>query len=130
MITNKTFVERRRYKRFSPRINSYAVLDIPGNTIGQIIDISLSGLAFKYFSAKGKPIESPDLDILTTEQGLCLEGIPYTLVDDFAVSKKQQPFNQLEMRRHCVKFNDLTEDRITKIQSFIKKQKATRSNAV
>lgn len=126
--TKNTFVERRKQKRYLSRDKSYAVLCIPGNTIGKIIDMSSSGLAFQYFSANDKLMDSHSLDIITMEKGLCLEHVPYELIDDFIIPYEHNPFDQLIMRRHCVKFNSLTNDHVTKIQSFLKEHGKSESN--
>ncbi len=119
MSAKETFVERRKHKRYITQDGTYAVLRPPANKIGKIIDISLSGLAFSYFSTNGKPMQSPGLDLLADE-GLCLENMPYQLIDD-CVMPNEQPFSQITMRRHCVKFNGLTDEHINQLQTFIKK---------
>ena len=119
MSTDKAFVERRKHKRYLTRDGTYAVLRPPANKIGKIIDISLSGLAFSYFSTNGAPMECPGLDLLADE-GLCMENMPYTLVDD-CIIPNEQPFSQITMRRHCIQFNGLTEEHKKQLQSFIDK---------
>jgi hypothetical protein len=105
------------------RDGTYAVLRPPANKIGKIIDISMSGMAFTYFSTNGKTIESPGLDLLADE-GLCLENIPYDIVND-CIIPNEQPFSQITMRRHCIKFNGLTEDHTRLLKSFISKYGTT-----
>jgi hypothetical protein len=117
MKTEETFVERRKHKRYVVGYCTYAVLRPPATTIGQIVDISLSGLAFQYFSPNGDAMQYHSLDILAAE-GLCLENISYELIDDITIPN-DVPFSELKMYRHCIKFNGLTDHQKRQIQSFI-----------
>lgn len=126
MNTKQTFVEPRKHKRDLTEVCTYAVLRHPANTIGQIIDISLSGLAFNYLSSNSKPTESNSLDILAGE-GLCLENIAYELIDDFIIPH-ELPFSKLIMHRQCVKFSGLTNDHVIQLQAFIKNHGITDTN--
>ncbi len=123
MSTDKTFAERRKHKRYFTIDGTYAVLRPPANKIGKIIDISLSGLAFSYFSTNGATMVSPSLDLLADE-GLCLENMTYTLIND-CIIPYEQPFSQITMRRHCIQFNGLTEDHKNQLQTFIDKYGTT-----
>jgi len=119
MKAKETIVERRRHKRFATQDGTYAVLRSPANKIGKLLDISVSGLAFSYFSTNGGILESAGLDLLADE-GLCLENMPYTLIND-CVMPNEQPFSQITMRRHCVKFNGLSEEQTDQLRAFIEK---------
>ncbi|MBC8316993.1 MAG: PilZ domain-containing protein [Desulfobulbaceae bacterium] len=123
MSTEKSFVERRKHKRYTTKDGTYAVLRPPANKIGKIIDISLSGMAFTYFSTNGKTIEATGLDLLADE-GLCLENIPYLMVDD-CIIPNEQPFSQITMRRHCIQFNGISDEHANRLKSFIKKYGTT-----
>ena len=109
--------ERRRDKRYRVKDGTYAVLGAPANKLGQIVDISMSGMAFTYL-ADNDPIGTAEaLDILAN-QGICVEKIPYTTVTDVVVPN-ETPFSTIIMRRHCIKFNELTTETKTKIQELI-----------
>ncbi|MBC8317840.1 MAG: PilZ domain-containing protein [Desulfobulbaceae bacterium] len=120
-LMSKTYYtqERRRHKRFVINTDkiAYAVLRPPVNKIGKVIDISLTGLAFSYFSANGEVLNSSRIDILTDE-GLFLEDIPYSIVNDCIISS-EQPFKQITTHRHSVQFRNLSENQVLRIQSFI-----------
>ncbi|MCB2183711.1 MAG: PilZ domain-containing protein [Desulfobulbaceae bacterium] len=103
-----SFKERRKHKRFIMRDGTYAFLRPPANKLGQIIDISMSGLAFSYFSTNGASLESAGLDVLADE-GVFLENLPIKTVNDF-VLPNEQPFSQITMRRRCVKFKSLSRE--------------------
>jgi hypothetical protein len=127
MNTKETFIERRKHKRYLAGECTYAVLRPPTNIIGQIVDISLSGLAFNYVVSDGKAMKSHYLDLLAAE-GLCLEYLPYELIDDFMIPCDEAPFSGLTMHRHCLKFNGITDEQKIKLHDFMKKHGITRTN--
>lgn len=117
MASQPATIERRREKRYILRDGTYAFLRPPANKIGQIIDISMSGLSFCYFSTNGASRDAHGLDLLVDE-GLCLEDIPYTTVNDF-ILPNEQPFSQITMRRRCIKFGSLSPRHRQHLQNII-----------
>ena len=119
MSIEGTATERRREKRIMLRDGAaYTVIRPPANNIGGVIDISLSGLAFSYFSIDGK-IQKPDrIDILCNGD-LALENIPCETVNEFAIPN-EQPFSQITMRRCCLKFGVLSPEHIEQIKDMIR----------
>lgn len=112
-------VERRAEKRYLMRGDTFAFLHPPVNKIGQLIDISLSGLAFSYFSTSGASMESNGLDLLG-DGGIYLEDIPYQTIHDY-VLPNEQPFSQITMRRRCIKFGTLKPEHIDNLRNLINK---------
>ena len=110
-------IERRKQERYIMSVDTFAFLRPPVNKIGQLIDISLSGLAFSYFSSNGASLESNGLDILAYKE-ICLENVPYITVNDFIIPN-EQPFSQVTMRRRCVKFDNLNPENQIQIQKLI-----------
>ncbi len=108
MVNTQPHYERRKQKRHVLRDGAYAFLRPPANKLGQIIDISLSGLAFSYFANGEVSMESTGLDLLS-EEGITLENIPFTTINDF-ILPNEQPFSQITMRRRCIKFDSLSLD--------------------
>lgn len=110
--------ERRRHERFKIRDGAYAFLRPPAHKIGQLIDISLSGLAFSYFSPSGTAPESEGLDLLADRQ-IYLEKIPHTLISDIILPHSES-FSQITMRRRSVQFGPLTPELKASIENIIK----------
>ncbi|MCB2183145.1 MAG: hypothetical protein KQH63_14020 [Desulfobulbaceae bacterium] len=111
--------DRRKEKRYLMRGDTFAFLRPPVNKIGQLIDISMTGLAFSYFSTNGASYESNGLDLLGDE-GIYLEDIPYRTVSDF-ILPNEQPFSQITMRRRCIEFGELTDEHIDNLRALIVK---------
>ncbi|MCJ7600662.1 MAG: hypothetical protein MUO63_04060 [Desulfobulbaceae bacterium] len=119
MASEQAKIERRGHKRYLVRDGTYAFLRPPANKIGQIIDISLSGLAFCYFSTNGASRDSNGLDLLA-DDGICLEDVPYTTINDF-ILPTEQPYSQITMRRRCIKFGLLSKKHREYLQKIINK---------
>lgn len=119
MVRTHHHVERRKQPRYILREGTYAFLRPPANKIGQILDISLSGLAFTYFSTNGASCEPEGLDLLA-EGGLCMENIPFETINDFIIPN-EHPFSQITMRRRCIKFANISTDLTAYIQDIINK---------
>lgn len=111
--------ERRKRERFIMRDGAYAFLRPPANKIGQVIDISLDGLAFSYFSTNGPILDAHGLDLLADE-GIYLENLPFKTVNDFIIPN-EQPYSQITMRRRCIQFGNLTTRDRNLIQNLIDK---------
>jgi hypothetical protein len=79
----------------------------------------MSGLAFCYFSTNGATKDAHGLDLLADE-GICLEDIPYTTINDF-IHPNEQPFSQITMRRRCIKFGPLSAKHRDYLQKIIDK---------
>lgn len=119
MASEQSINERRKDKRYFAKDGMYAFLRPPANKIGQIIDISPAGLAFCYFSTNGASRDANGLDLLA-DDGICLEDLPYTTINDF-ILPAEQPFSQITMRRRCIKFGPLTENNMESLRNIINK---------
>jgi hypothetical protein len=117
-VTNKNgSVERRGHKRFQVQNRSYAALS-PNDTIwGDIIDISMGGLAFRYRPREGQA-DGLSLDIFSTDGGFCLAHVPFATVADFEIPERKPPYCAAMRRRH-VQFENLTHDQMSKLETFI-----------
>lgn len=111
------YTEKRKHKRYKMRDGTYALLRTSARKIGQLIDLSLSGLAFTYFSTNGAAPDSDGLDLLAAGN-IHLQDIPYQTVSDF-VLPNEQPFSQIIMRRRCIKFKALPPEIATSIEQII-----------
>jgi len=119
VVGTNQYIERRKQPRYIMREGTYAFLRPPANKIGQILDISLSGLAFSYFSTNGASQEPEGIDLLAEGEG-CMEDVPFETVNDFVIPNKQ-PFSQITMRRRCIKFGNLATEHMLYIENLINK---------
>ena len=121
-LAARALVERRQYTRFHiAGLMGYAVVKrgwLRSPVMGDIVDIGMGGLSFRYV-ARGKPRYKPShLDILLTDGSFHLERIPLeTHLWDFEMDNETSV--RFPTRRCGVKFGDLTDDQKSGLRYFI-----------
>jgi hypothetical protein len=110
--------QKRRFKRFQAPQNAFALLRGPDGRLGQIIDISRGGLAFRYVGNGGQPRRSFKLDVFLANNDFHLEKVSFRTVSDFEVSK-QGLANSVIMRRRGVQFDELNQHHVSRLEYFI-----------
>jgi hypothetical protein len=142
MANSKEFIERRKHKRFKIKNGAVAAMittapvtseqtkvmsmskDALATTknkyirMGQIINISKGGLAFRYTDGGGKSIESSELDILFTQDGFYLDRLPFkTVWTSNAVGIPSVSLLQTSQRG--VQFMEMTSHQISQLDYFL-----------
>jgi len=118
----KEIVERRKHKRFQVQDSAFVVLRAPwphSTKVGQIIDMSGQGLAFRYIAGEERSNGSFKLEILLGDHSFYLNKIPFKTVSDCEVAN-EVPFSCIQMRRTGVQFGDLAPNQISQIEYFIR----------
>jgi len=118
MTKNKGCVERRQMKRFKVAEGAFAALVNRGAKLGQIKDISKSGLSFRYIDSEEQPADASELKILLGNGGLCVDKIPFKKVTDFEI-KSEFSFSSIKMRQIGLQFGDLTPVQRVHLNNFI-----------
>ena len=111
-------VERRRHKRFQAEEGAYAAVRPQYDKIGQIIDVSRGGLAFRYMVSGSQEDASSELDIFLIGDGFHLDKVPFQTVSDEGIPERLSPSSQ-KMWRCGVQFGELTQMQILKLKEFI-----------
>lgn len=119
MTEKREQTERRQHKRFHVQDGVVAVLGKPVLAVGQIMDISLKGLSFRYAGDAEMPGETCSLDILFRDGLSFLYGIPCETVYDIDWSGSV-PFTAPPQRRIGVRFGALTSNQKYRLEDFIK----------
>ena len=114
----RQLTDRRRKKRYKVREGAYAALINGSNRLGQIKDISLVGLSFRYIDSNERIQQKSELKIILTGSGLFMAGLPYEPVSDFEVDD-DYTFNSLKMRQMHLAFGDLTPKQLSRLDYFI-----------
>ncbi len=107
----KVVSEKRRHKRFPLKVSAFALLNSPFSEMGEIIDISMGGLSFRYTSDKALPKVSLALDILCVDDGFHVAKVPVNTVAESVISG--------EVRRRGVQFDRLTNRQLSQVRYFI-----------
>jgi hypothetical protein len=131
MAKSRNNVERRRHKRFPIRHGGIALVTPPGpssTVVGHILDISLSGLSFRYVSDEGLSRSASEVTIASAENQFYLRRLPIQTVSDFEIAK--MPFGTMSPRRHSLKFRELSDGQTSQLEDFITQYAAEEDLAV
>lgn len=118
-IQNKVF-EFRREQRLRLKSGAFAISDATIPEVGQILDISMGGLAFLYMDQGARSRGIFSLELLLDDNCLHLEDVQARIVSDFEMSS-EGPSSFIKMRRCGVQFIDLSRSQWKLLESFISK---------
>jgi hypothetical protein len=119
----KELLEQRRHARFRvPLLSAYVVLPRRGPRspiVGNIVDIGIGGVSFRYIAGDERPHKSAFLDILLPDRSFHLDNMPVrTVSSDFPVDNETPVC--FSARRCGVTFGDLTDDQKSDLTYFIR----------
>jgi len=118
--------ERRKHKRFQIKIKTFAAFFGPDSKrkIGEIIDMSPGGMAFRYLNYEKQPYgivfseKTVELDIFWHGDGYSMGKIPMQTISDSVISKIS-PLSFIAMRHCRMKFSELTSHQEIQLTAFI-----------
>ena len=110
----------RKYERYSAREGAIVALKPQSNILGQMIDIGMGGLSFRYIESHEPPGYSNELVILLAGQSFFLDRVPFKTVSDIEIENNVS-FSSIQMRRCSVEFGGLDLEQAASIQQFIMK---------
>jgi hypothetical protein len=112
--------ERRQQKRFKVQEGAFAALVDQESRLGQIKDISVHGLSFRYIDSSEKLENASELKIILGNQGLYLDKVPFKKICDFEI-ESEFSFSTVKMRQIGLQFGELTPGQRSRLDRFIKK---------
>jgi hypothetical protein len=112
----KQVEEQREHKRFQVPKSAFVGLGPYDTKVGQIIDMSMGGLAFRYVGSE-EPSDG-ELDIFLSERDYYVGKIRFKTVSDFEMAT-QAPSCPVTMRRTGVQFRKLTHHQTSQLEYFI-----------
>ena len=124
-MINSEITEKRKHRRFQVQDNAFVELDGKPITIGQLIDISRGGLAFRYVANCTPPGDLVELNIYSSGNSFSLEKVPVHTISDNLI-RSESTFNLTKMRRRNVKFLEVNKNQKSQLDYFI--QNYTRNN--
>ena len=110
--------DRRRKKRFRVKEGAFAALVNSENRLGQIKDISLVGLSFRYIDNEHQLDKTSELRIILAGSGLFMDKLPYRTVSDFEVTNGFT-FTSLKLRQMHLAFGELSTQQESRLNDFI-----------
>jgi hypothetical protein len=110
--------ERRGDKRFHASTGVFAVLGPNSTKVGRVIDISLSGLAFRHVD-KEEPLSGlNELDVFMIDHDFHVNKIPFETVSDYEI-RNEGPLALMKTRQSGLRFGELTPNQRSLLEYFI-----------
>lgn len=122
MVGRKRTVERRRNKRYKAVEGAYAAISPNSHKLGQVIDISMGGLSFKYIDTSTDE-RDPELisedAIFLSSMGYYVGDLPFRTVSDYEVTNAPS-FSSMKVRKRHLKFTDLTFKQLFDLDYYLR----------
>ena len=118
MLDRSVLDERRQQKRFKAQEGAFAALVAQESRLGQIKDISLRGLSFRYIDSHEKRENADALKIILGDEGLYLDNVPFRKISDFEI-ENEFSFSRIKMRQIGLEFGELTAEQKMRLDRFI-----------
>ena len=110
--------ERRQQKRFKVAECAFAALVDQESRLGQIKDISIRGLSFRYIDSYERLENAKELKIILGRKGLYLDKVPFKKITDIEI-ESEFSFSRIRMRQIGLEFGKLTSEQRMKLDRFI-----------
>jgi hypothetical protein len=121
MVGRKRTVERRRSKRYKAVDGAYAAISPNSHKLGQIIDISMGGLSFKYIDTsivEEKP-DIPENTVFLSSMGYYVGDLPFKMVSDYELTNAPS-FSSMKVRKRHVQFTDLSFKQLFDLDYYLR----------
>lgn len=122
MVGRKRTVERRKNKRYKAVEGAYAAVSPNSHKLGQIIDISMGGLAFKYIDTSNDnstETQTPDETIFLSSMGYYVGDLPFKTISDYEVTNAPS-FSSMKVRKRHVQFTDLSFKQLFDLDYYLR----------
>lgn len=122
MVGRKRTIERRRNKRYKAVEGAYAAISPNSHKLGQIIDVSMGGLSFKYIDTSGDQAgngQLQDESIFLSSMGYYVGDLPFKTVSDYEVTNAPS-FSSMKVRKRHVKFSDLSFKQLFDLDYYLR----------
>lgn len=122
MVGRKRTIERRRNKRYKAVDGAYAAISPNSHKLGQIIDISMGGLSFKYIdTSNDEKYENqiPEESVFLSSMGYYVGDLPFQVISDYEVTNVPS-FSSMKVRRRHVQFTDLSFKQLFDLDYYLR----------
>jgi hypothetical protein len=108
MVGRKRTIERRENKRYKAIDEAYVGISPNPNShkLGQIIDISMGGLSFKYSDDRAENKNLSEKSFFLSSTGYYVDDLPFKTISDYEVTDEPS-FSSMKVRQKHVQFSDL-----------------------
>ena len=121
MKNDRFFAERRQHRRYQVKRNAYALLRNEFTDAGQITEISLGGMVFRYiYRNRGTPLALKiDILLLDLTDAAIIRNLHIRAVSDRGISQ-ENPIESTQMKKQVVRFGSLTPIQTSRLKNFIR----------
>ena len=122
MVGRKRTIDRRKNERYKAVDGAYAAISPNSHKLGQIIDLSMGGLAFKYIDTSNDATEtakSSDESIFLSSMGYYVGDLPFKTISDYEITNIPS-FSSMKVRKRHVKFQDLSFKQMFDLDYYLK----------
>ena len=124
MVGRKRTVERRKSKRYEAVNGAYAAISPKSHKVGQITDISMGGLSFKYVDTNNGEIKNDNQNhseesIFLSSMGFYVGDLPFKTISDNEVTDIPS-FSSMKVRQRHVQFTDLSFKQLFDLDYYLR----------
>ena len=122
MVGRKRTVERRKNKRYKAVEGAYVAVSPYSHKLGQIIDISMGGLAFKYIDTSNDDTQNNrflEETIFLSSIGYYVGDLPFKTISDYEVTNALS-FSSMKVRKRHVRFTDLSFKQLFDLDYYLR----------
>jgi len=122
MVGRKRTIERRRHKRYKAVEGAYAAISPNSHKLGQVIDISMGGLSFKYIDTTSDDTDfeqSPEESVFLSSMGYYVGDLPFQTISDYEITNAPS-FSSMKIRKRHVQFTDLSFKQLFDLDYYLR----------
>jgi len=122
MAGRKRTIERRKSTRYKAIEGAYAAISPSSHKLGQIIDISMGGLAFKYIDTNNDDTNNQTLSeesIFLSSMGFYVGNLPFKTISDNEITNAPS-FSSMKVRERHVQFTDLSFKQLFDLDYYLR----------
>ena len=116
-------LEKRKDRRYKAIDGAYVAISPNSNKLGQITDISMGGLCFKYFdTSKGDQNSGTQQEesIFLSSMGYYVGDLPFKTISDYEVTNEPS-FSLIKVRKRHVQFTGLSFKQLFDLDYYLRK---------
>jgi hypothetical protein len=121
MEGQKKTIERRKNKRYKAIEGAYASIR-PNQKLGQINDISIGGVSFKYIDTSNDNQKSgthQEDSMFLFSRGYSIRDLHFKTVGDYEITNEPS-FSSMEVRKRHVQFIDINFKQLFDLDNYIR----------
>ncbi|MCP3944919.1 MAG: PilZ domain-containing protein [Desulfobacteraceae bacterium] len=123
MVNKKHTMERRQNKRYKAVDGTYAAIHPYSHKLGQIINISMGGLAFQYIDINSygkKHGETPENTIFLSSMSYYVGNLYFRTILDYEITKAPS-FSSMKVKKRHIQFMDLSLKQLFDLDYYLRR---------